>query len=152
MKELTEKEALARMGAYCASTERCAQEVVEKLRKWELSGEAVERIVATLENERYLDEERYCRCFVNDKVRFSKWGKRKIAQSLSQKRITPSVIRQQLKEVDQELYMSILKELLEAKKRTVRASSEYEYKGKLIRFALGRGFEPDDIEKVISME
>ena len=39
--------------------------------------------------------------------------------------------------------------LLASKKRQVKADSEYELNGKLIRFALGRGFGMDIIRRCI---
>lgn len=151
MKEITEKEALSRMASYCSASERCRQEVVERLRKWELPDEAIERIVETLLSERYIDEDRYCRSYINDKIRFSKWGKRKIAMALRQKDIPSELVREWLGRVDEEEYLSLLCGLLESKKKSVRASSDYEFRGKLIRFALGRGFDMEDIEKVLSV-
>ena len=45
--------------------------------------------------------------------------------------------------------MAVLRELLAAKRRSVSASSDYELNGKLIRFALGRGFGMDIIRRCI---
>ena len=48
-------------------------------------------------------------------------------------------------------YIEILRQLIAAKRRTVKADSEYELNGKLIRFAMGRGFDMDIIRKCIDM-
>ncbi|NDV66390.1 regulatory protein RecX [Bacteroides sp. 224] len=148
MKEITEKEAFSRMASYCSMAEHCCSEVIEKLKKWELATEQVECIIKALQAEKYIDEERYCRSFINDKIRFSKWGKRKIAMALYQKRIPDAIIQKHLNEVDEEEYLSILKQLLEAKKKSIKAKDEYEFRGKLFRFAMGRGFDVEDVEKV----
>jgi regulatory protein len=42
-----------------------------------------------------------------------------------------------------------LKSLLQNKKRSVKASSDYELRGKLIRFAMQRGFTYDQISEII---
>ena len=47
--------------------------------------------------------------------------------------------------IDAEEYQETLRSLLEAKRKTVKARNEYELKGKLIRFALGRGYEMNEI-------
>ena len=46
-------------------------------------------------------------------------------------------------------YVQILRELLRNKARSVKAKNTYERNGKLIKFALGRGFSMDVIMKVI---
>ena len=83
--------------------------------------------------------------FVNDKYRFAKWGKVKIGQALLLKKIPQSVYWPFLNEIDKEEYIGILRKLLAAKKKSVRAENEFELTNKLVRFALSRGFEMKDI-------
>lgn len=151
MKEITVQEAFNKMAAYCSSTEHCKSEVADKLSKWELNTEVTERILAKLEEENYLNEERYCQSFIHDKFRFNKWGKVKIAQALRQKKIPNQFIYTYLDKIDKEAYSALLKKLLEEKRKTVRAKNEYDLKGKLIRYALTRGFSMEDISQCISL-
>jgi regulatory protein len=43
--------------------------------------------------------------------------------------------------IDETEYLHILRELIKAKRKSIRGKSDYEVNGKLIRFAIGRGFE-----------
>ncbi len=152
MDTIDEKEALKRMTHLCSMAEHCRAEIEEKLRKWSLSGESIKRIVNTLEQESYVDEARFSRAFSRDKYRFDKWGKAKIAQALRIKHIPETTYIPLMNEVvDQEEYLSILRALLNAKRRSLHAESEYKLKEKLIRYALGRGFEMDDIARCIDL-
>lgn len=151
MTEITEKDALSRMAAYCASAEHCRAEVVEKLQRWGIAYDAIDRIIDRLEQEQYIDEERYCRAFIRDKYRFAKWGKVKIGQSLQQKKIPSKVYRPFLDEIDEEEYFSILQKLLMAKRKSISAETDYELNCKLMRFALSRGFEMKDIRRCIDV-
>ena len=139
MIEITETEALNRVAAYCSTAEHCRAEIAEKLQRWGIAYDAIDRIINRLEQEKYIDEERFCRAFINDKYRFAKWGKMKIGQAL------------QLKKIDEEEYHAVLQKLLAAKRKSVRAESEYELNGKLVRFALSRGFEMKDICRCIEV-
>ena len=56
-----------------------------------------------------------------------------------------------LSEVDDEEYLSVLRPLLKQKRRSVKASSDYEMNQKLIRFALGRGFRFDIIRQCLDV-
>ena len=89
---MTKEEALRQMASYCASAERCKSDITEKLKKKELDEESSQYIIAFLEKENYLNEERFCRAFVNDKFRFAKGGKLKMRQALNLKRIPTNLI------------------------------------------------------------
>ena len=67
--------------------------MAEKLRKWGIATDAQERIIDKLIDYKYIDDERFTRSFVRDKIVFNKWGRRKIEQALWQKRI-PQYISQ----------------------------------------------------------
>ncbi|MDR0962137.1 MAG: RecX family transcriptional regulator [Mediterranea sp.] len=148
MKELTESEAFNRAAAYCSVAEHCSHEVSEKLRRWEVDAPVAQRILHRLIEEKYVDDLRYSRAFVRDKYRFAKWGKVKIAAALHIKHIPGEVVQQALESIDEEEYLDTLRDLLAAKQKSIRAANDYERKGKLIRFALGRGYEMHDIRKV----
>ena len=149
MKQLSEEEARLRLTALCAQGEHCSYEMEEKMRKWGISEEAQARIMAHLINERYIDDERYCRAYIRDKIHYSKWGRRKIEQGLYLKRIDRSLSSAALDEVDDEEYLQVLRPMLKAKWRTIKAGSDYERSGKLIKYALSRGFTFDIIRQCI---
>lgn len=151
MIEITETEALNRVAAYCSTAEHCRAEIAEKLQRWGIAYDAIERILDRLEQDKYIDEERFCRAFVNDKYRFAKWGKVKIKQALQLKKIPSVTYHSFLNEIDEEEYLSILRDLLNSKRKSVRAENEYELNGKLMRFAFSRGFEMKDIRRCIDL-
>ncbi len=151
-KEKTEQEAYLQLAAVCAQAEHCPQEMRDKMTRWGVAPEAQERVVARLVKERYIDEERYARAFVKDKIRYQKWGRRKVQQGLWQKRIPNEIQQQVLSEVDDEAYLSILRPLLKQKRKTTKAQSDYELNQKLVRFALGRGFTFDIIRQCLDVD
>ena len=152
MKQITEQEAYLRLASLCAQAEHCQYEMREKMRRWELGEEAQTRIMERLVKERYIDEMRYARAFVKDKVVYNKWGRRKVEQALWQKQIDDDIRQCVLEEVDDETYVSVLRPLLKQKRKSTKAGSEYEMNQKLVRFALGRGFTFDIIRQCIDLE
>ena len=92
MKQISESEMLHRAAAYCSASERCIQDVEKKIKAAGLAGEESDRIVSRLLQERFIDESRFARYFVNDKLRFNKWGRVKINYEMQRKGI-PSSIR-----------------------------------------------------------
>ena len=90
--------------------------------------------------------------FVRDKLKFNKWGRRKIEQALWAKRIDESVYRPFLDEVSIEEYSEILMPMLKAKRKSVKAASDYERDMKLIKYAMGRGFTMDVIKQCLNTD
>lgn len=152
MKQKTEQEAYLTLAALCAQTEHCQWEMTEKMRRWEVAEEAQARVMERLTKERYVDDERYARAFVKDKVRYNKWGRRKVEQALWQKRIDDDIRQRVLDEVDDEEYLSVLRPLLKQKRRSTKAASDYELNQKLMRFALSRGFTFDIIRQCLDVD
>ncbi len=152
MKQKTEQEAYLTLTALCAQAEHCEWEMTEKMRRWGLDEEIQARIMQRLVKERYVDDERFARAFVKDKVKYNKWGRRKIEQALWQKHIDEDIRQRVLDEVDDEEYLSVLRPLLKQKKKSIKANNDYELNGKLIKFAMGRGFTLDIIRQCINVE
>lgn len=149
MKTHTEEEALNRIASLCSTSEHCLSEVTDKLKRWQISSNAAERIIAYLLKEKFIDESRYAKAFVRDKYRFAKWGTIKISQALRLKQINPADIRMALDEINRNEYLAILTTLLQTKQKNIRAKSTYEFTGKLIRYGLSRGFDLNDIQHVL---
>ena len=151
-KEITEQEAYLQLAALCAQAEHCQQEMRDKMRRWELDEMVQNRIIARLVKERYIDDERYARAFVKDKIRYNKWGRRKVQQALWQKRIDSDIQQRVLDEIDEKEYLDVLRPLLKQKRKSIRAASDYELNQKLVRFALGRGFGFDIIRQCLNVD
>ena len=147
----SENDAYLTLAALCAQAEHCQYEMLEKMRRWELPEEEQARVMQRLISERYVDDERYARAFVKDKVRYNKWGRRKVEQALWQKHIDEDIRQRVLDEVDDEEYLSVLRPLLKQKRKSTKANSDYELNQKLVRFAISRGFTYDIIRQCLDV-
>ena len=148
-KEITEQQALSRLMALCARGEHSSGEMLQKMRLWGLADEAQARIMERLTKDRFVDDERFARAFVNDKIKNNKWGRRKIEQALWAKGVDRDVQQHVLDAVDDEEYIKVLRPLLRSKERSITARNEFERQMKLIRFAQSRGFSMAEIEKCL---
>ena len=141
MKQRTESEILHLAAAYCSTAERCVQDVRQRITSLDATPEMAERIIAYLLKEKFIDESRYCRSFVNDKFKFSRWGRIKTGYELRQKGIDAAIISETISQINEEAYESVLYTLLKEKKRTTKGQTEQDVCTKLYRFAIQRGFE-----------
>ena len=151
-KPMSEEQALARLTALCASAEHCTGEMIDKMTKWEISEEAQARIMEHLVKNKYIDDERYCRAFVHDKMEYNHWGRRKIEQALYVKHVDKAIQKTVLDEIPDEDFIDILRPLIAQKRRQTHANSEYEMNMKLMRFAASRGFTIEQIRQCIDVE
>jgi len=151
-KEMTEQEAYLQLAALCAQAEHCQQEMRDKMRRWELDETVQNRIITRLVKERYIDDERYARAFVKDKIRYNKWGRRKVQQALWLKHIDSDIQQRVLDEIDEKEFLDVLRPLLKQKRKSIKAASDYELNQKLVRFALGRGFGFDIIRQCLNVD
>ena len=151
-KAMSEEHALARLTALCAGAEHCTGEMIDKMTKWEISEEAQARIMEHLVKNKYIDDERFCRAFVHDKMEYNHWGRRKIEQALYVKHVDKAIQKTVLDEIPDEDFIDILRPLIVQKRRQTRANSEYEMNMKLMRFAASRGFTIEQIRQCIDVE
>ena len=126
--------------------------MTEKMRKWEVEESDRERIMEYLRKAKFVDDERYARAFVKDKIKYNKWGRRKVEQGLWAKHIAEDIRQRVLDEVDESQYKSVLTDLMKSKRRSIKAANDYEMNRKLIKFALSRGFDYSIIRQCIDCD
>ncbi len=148
--KLTESQALNRVATYCSRAERSEFAVRKKLVAWEVPEDAIKRIIDRLRKEKYLDDNRFARSFINDKLNFNKWGRTKIIYELKKRNISESVYNPILDELSGDEFEKQLMHILSVKSKSVKGKNDYDKKTKLIRFALGRGFTMDLVIKCVN--
>lgn len=146
----TPEQALARLTELCSRSEKCEDDARRLMTRWKIEASAQDEIVSLLLKERYIDEERYTRAFVEDKLRFSGWGTYKIKAALRAKHIDAASIDAALEEFsDGDESHDRLMAILSEKLRHTVAEDNYRLKGKLLRFASSRGFGYEEAMRVI---
>lgn len=149
---MTESEGKTLAERYCSGAEHCSLEVRALLERHNAEKEDIERIIGHLVKEGYVDELRYARAFVHDKVRFAKWGRLKIAQALWQKRIPQDIADEALSSIDDDEYMAAIRDVVKARYRSVKGATEYERRMKTMKSVCSRGYEPSLVGKVLDHE
>jgi len=152
MNKLSYEQALHRLATYCSHVERCEWDIRRKMEAWELPPEQQDAIVQRLRKEKFIDEERYCKAFVNDKTKYNHWGIHKIFFELKKKQLPESFIREALKNLDSKENLEHLRLLIAQKKKSIKGNNEWQIRQKLLLFAISRGFSPRDIEAVLGAD
>ena len=144
---VTKEKELETLASWCSTAEHCIWEVRQKLDRWEIPENDCRTIIDKLIDKGFIDERRYCRAYVNDKSKYDKWGSYKIRYELVKRNIPDDIIKEALSSINPEENRERLRLLLATKRKSVKGKSDYEINQKLIRFAMGRGFSLDEIEK-----
>lgn len=139
----------------CARRECCRFDIDKKLRETPLSTADREMVLDALEDEKYIDDARYARAFVHDKLAYDRWGRLKMQQALRLKRIAQTDISAAFAEViENEAYREALRSVIASKLRSLRFDSAdkqatFAASQKLVRHAASRGFEAELIFSTI---
>lgn len=149
-KRVDYKKALEQAAAICSRQEQCTLNIRAKLNDWNIPEAEAEKIIGELKKEKFLDDHRFAVTFVKDKFRLNRWGKIKISHMLRQKGITENEIQAALVQIDDEEYFKTCMDLVLGKSHAMKEKNKWTRKGKLYRFAAGRGFEPDLIHRVLN--
>ena len=143
-KTKTAQQALQSLMRLCARSEKSTGDALRLMRTWGVPEAEQRGVLDKLIADRYIDNRRYAEAYAREKSRLAGWGERKIAMQLSLKGVERETISAVLAEVLQDDSMAErLQDKLEKKLRTIKAANDYELRGKLLRYALGLGYDYD---------
>ena len=109
----------------------------------------IDNAINTLKEQKYLDDERYCEMFINDKINISKYGVRKIKEALYFKGIDKQIIEDKINTIlpeaeDERAIILGEKKLFSIKEEDTRKKGI-----KLSNYLIGRGFEYETVKKAV---
>jgi regulatory protein len=159
---MVDPKVLLKLERFCAYQERSQKQVEEKGRKLGLSQSQIDLAMVELIQSNFLNEERFALAYVKGKVNIKGWGKNKLILGLKRAGISQSLINKALQSVGTEknekaLDIQIRKKLKSLFKNddtvemilTGNEKLDFETRNKLVRFLLGKGFEYDEINRVL---
>lgn len=142
------KNVLNRLEALCSRREYCSSEIMAKaLKALDSDAEAASELVSALVKDGFVSDLRYATAFARDKASLTGWGPIKIRYALSAKKIDRETIDAALYDTDAEKAQEKLEKLILAKKKTLEGDPQARLK--LIKFALSRGYEYDQVRNLV---
>ena len=146
---MEEKKVLERLQRQCARMEYCSSDMYRKaLKALEGDAEAAARIVASLLEDRFVDDRRYAAAFAREKSSLQGWGAVKIRFLLRGKGISDEIIDEALQEVDPQKAASKLDKLAADKYRLLQGDPQCRLK--LLKALLSRGYGYDEVEAAVT--
>lgn len=135
-------QALAALMRYASKAERSSGDAVRLMRGWGVPGEDIPGVLARLVEMKFIDDKRFAQAYVRDKSLFAGWGIHKIMAGLRSKGVPAVISEDAVAQYAGNGTLNVrLHELLGRKLKCIGGGTEYEIKGKLVRFGLSRGYE-----------
>lgn len=148
MDEITKEKALAKLANMCSKREICPSKATELMYRWGVKPNEQQEILEYLTQNRYIDPKRYATLFVREKCRVGQWGKRKIIEALRVKYLSKEVITLAMEQEYRE-DKGTLEAILKQKIKTTKGKDDRDIANKVIRFALSRGFEYEEVSETM---
>lgn len=138
---------------YCLYQERSIAEVSEKLADLGASENEKQQLLAWLQTENYLNQNRFAYQFAHGKFTLKDWGRHKIRHALRSHQLSTDEIEQALQEaLPPDTYLATLKRLIEFKSKTLKGLSPIQKKQKLTAYLLQKGFSWEEIMDAQSVD
>ncbi len=149
-KTKTAQQALQSLMRLCSRSEKSTGDALRLMRTWGVPEAEQRGVLDKLIADRYIDNRRYAEAYTREKSQLAGWGERKIAMQLRLKGVERETISTVLAELmADDSRAERLHEKLEKKLRSVKAANDYELRGKLLRYALGLGYDYDMAAEVV---
>ena len=140
----------SQLEALCAKREYCESDIRRKaLDRLEGDRQKADELVAALVADKFVDNARYASAFAREKASLQGWGPIKIRFQLRAKGISEADITSALGEIDAGKASARLEKLLLNKWHTLQDDPQGRLK--LIKFALTRGYEYEEIDPLVRL-
>ena len=149
-KTKTAQQALQSLMRLCSRSEKSTGDALRLMRTWGVPEAEQRGVLDKLIADRYIDNRRYAEAYTREKSQLAGWGERKIAMQLRLKGVERETISAVLAELmEDDSIVERLRDKLTKKLRTIKAANDYELRGKLLRYALGLGYDYDIASEVV---
>ena len=126
---------------YCSKQDKCQWDVINKMKEEGIDKKKQNKILKILNQQDYINEERYAKSFCRGKFRIKKWGKIKIINELKKKNILHIYISKGIQEINDTEYMQELNIQFQKKKNNINEKNEFIKNKKIASYLINKGYE-----------
>ena len=142
-------ELLIKAERFCAYRERCSYELKQKMKELGADESETQKVIASLQEDDFMNDERYARLFASGKFRIKRWGKNKIKAELRMKKIPDNFIENALNAIDESEYKRTAEHLITKKSSGVKSKNAKDKNHKIGMYLLSKGYESELIRKLL---
>lgn len=130
---------------YVTKKIRPKKEILEYINKFKLSEEKQQKIIDKLNTVHLIDDAKYARAYINDKLNLSKYGIDKIKKDLVKNNISIDIINSELNKVENNKEIEKLEKLIIKKINSNHKYSNNYLKQKILNEMIILGYKKDEI-------
>ena len=135
---------------YIVTKLRSEKEIIEYLKKYTEEEKLIDKIVKQLKYEGLLNDERYIRAFIEDKVNLTTWGPLKIKNELEKMDMDSEIVNSFLDNYDENLFEEKIKRIILKREKSNKKDSLYILKQKVERDLFELGYPKEMIKEYTS--
>lgn len=124
-------------------------EVLQYLKKHDITDEAAQSAVKQLNELGFLDDQAYSELFIKNDLRVGSDGQRTLSHKLKNKGVDSAIIEEELAKIDDDDWLEVANRVIKSMKNKVGRLSEREIKQKIKSKLMQHGFESTIINRVI---
>lgn len=129
---------------------RSIKEIKDYLLKKGGSNNEVEDAVQRLIESGYLDDDRFTKAFIKDKLKFTTIGDYKIKMQLNKLGVSTSIIEDNMNKIDEHIIEEKIKKIIEKDKKTNKKYSGQILKNKIYNHLLNQGYSQEKVITIIN--
>ena len=127
---------------------RSINELRDYLKNKEEDTIIIEEVIDKLIDYKYLDDDRFTKAFIKDKLNFTNWGDYKIKNELKRLGVNEEIIYNNISNIDDNIYYEIINKIIDKDISTNKKYSGIKLKNKIYNHLFTLGYSK---EKVISI-
>ncbi len=131
---------------------RCTKEILNYLKKKNVSDEDIDLIIDKLIKNKLLDDDKFCECFIKDKLRFTSWGPYRIIRELNNYNISNNIISKYDYLMDDDVVYEKLNKLILKSIKSNHKLDNNKLRNKIYRNYLNMGFKSEMIVNILNNE
>ena len=143
------EEAFAALARLCSRAEKSSGDAMRLMRTWGVPEADRPKVLQQLQEQRYIDDERFAGAFVRDKLSFSGWGPYKIRTALAAKGIDRRIIDRALAGCGSDDMPARLERALSRKAASIPAGDPFQRRARLMRYGLSLGYDYESVRDCV---
>lgn len=129
---------------------RSTKEIIDYLKRKKTSEIDIDKIVEKLQKENLLNDDYFTKCFINDKLKFTSWGKYRIKNELKKHSIDSIIIDKYLNNITYEQLYEKLNKLIEKQIKSNHKLDNNKLRNKIYHNFLNLGYESSMISDILN--
>ena len=119
---------------------RSTKEIIDYLKRKNVSDEDIDYIVEKLTHEKFLDDNLFCECFIKDKLKFTTMGEYKIIYELKKHNVSPNIIANNQHLITEDILIEKIDKIIIKQLNSSKKQDKQKLRNKLYNHLLNAGY------------